>query len=68
MGLPLGFHSIIYFGLTCDTGLRVCYGDLDSKEDEIGRTNVCAENVDGEQVRDVEHVAKDEPLLTDLKW
>ena len=52
---------------TSDNVLRVCYGDFDSKKYKVCRPNVRPENVDGEQVRNVEHVAKDEALLTDLK-
>ena len=50
------------------TRLWVCYGDLDSKKNKVCRPNVRPENVDHEQVRDVERVAEDEALLTDLKW
>ena len=44
-----------------------CYGDLDSQKNKVSRANVGPENVHVDQVGDVEHVAKDESFLTDLK-
>ena len=48
-------------------GLLLRYLDPDSEEYEVGRSDVCPENVNVDQVGDVQGVSEYEPLVTDLK-
>ena len=48
-------------------GLLLRYLDPDSEEYEVGRSDVCPENVHVDQVGDVQGVPEYEPLVTDLK-